>query len=372
MKRVLSTILILVIAGFSLTTCKNQGKKSEEEKEVIKIGAILPLTGPLSQIGSDEKFAIDMALKEINEKKKQITVIYEDSKGKGKEGLLSVNKMKNQGVNKFILSTTPIVNAVLSHYKGDTSLLFFAQCMTPNILENHNNAARIYMTVDMETDLMRDYINKMNYNKIGVLFINNDFGKSATNMLIDKIGTEKIVSSQTFSFSDKNYKNQLNKIKKNNPEAIVIYSYPTQWINLVKQIEELNFNYNIIANSGFSFVFDNDIIAKTTILSNIVFPAPNYIYDSTSNAVLDFNNKLKEFGGDQVNYDILFFYDLMKIIAKNSEESNQKFLKKITSNKYYGISGEIKFNNENDVTLTDLKLAHVVDNKLNIINLSNK
>ena len=79
----------------------------KKEPEVIKIGAILPLTGDASIYGSALKEGLDLALEEINTKGgiigKKVVVIYEDSQADPKVAVSAINKLINIDKVKIIL-----------------------------------------------------------------------------------------------------------------------------------------------------------------------------------------------------------------------------------------------------------------------------
>jgi len=80
-------------------------------KEPIKIGAILPLSGPVSIFGNWIKEGIDLALKDINTNR--IKVIYEDSKLDAKEGVSAFNKLVDVDGAKIIITAMSLVTVPL-------------------------------------------------------------------------------------------------------------------------------------------------------------------------------------------------------------------------------------------------------------------
>lgn len=353
-KRIISIVMLIALIS-SLVVFNGCGKK---EEKVIKIGAVLPLTGYLSELGSDEKLAIELGIEKFDTKNK-IEIIYKDSKGQAKESLSAVSQLINQGVDKIILSTSSVVLANLGRFNSK-EYLFIAQCMSPNVVENYKNAIRIYASVDDETDLMADYINKNDLNKLSLMYINNDFGQNSISELLNKINNKKDLQKETFNFGDKDYKNNIAKIMYFNPNALIVYSYPQQWPNIIQQLNQYKFNKLIIANSGLSFLINK--IDKYNISDSIIAPIPKYIYAKDDNTMNSFKKLLKQRTDKSANYDIIYFYDMMKILVNNLYDypniSNQELIKKITSKNYSGVSGELTFNNR-DAKSIDLKFMKI-------------
>lgn len=61
-------ILGLFLSSFLfLTSCSNLAKDNEEATNLIKLGMIIPQTGPVSNYGQSVQKGIDLAIKEINQ-----------------------------------------------------------------------------------------------------------------------------------------------------------------------------------------------------------------------------------------------------------------------------------------------------------------
>ncbi len=82
LKIVMAVILLFVFLFYG---CRESAEKKQEmkaNKEVIKIGVILPFSGLKGYLAEEEKKAIELAVKEINSKNNReiIQLIFADSK----------------------------------------------------------------------------------------------------------------------------------------------------------------------------------------------------------------------------------------------------------------------------------------------------
>ena len=107
-KVILAIVAVLAIAAIIALGIKNQMQKQPDDENVIKIGAILPLTGAFAFEGEKAAAAIRMAADEFNESpsaKKKIKLLLEDGKftvinGTGDNAYFSVEAViGNQGRN---------------------------------------------------------------------------------------------------------------------------------------------------------------------------------------------------------------------------------------------------------------------------------
>ena len=114
MKKIMSILGIAALA-ISLLSSGCSGEKT------IKIGAILPLSGPLASIGKDIKFAIDIAVNDVNAKggirNKPVQVFFEDSLGIPENGIAAFEKLRQEmGVKVIIGACSSQVTLALAPY----------------------------------------------------------------------------------------------------------------------------------------------------------------------------------------------------------------------------------------------------------------
>ncbi len=96
----------------------------------IRLGAILPLTGPAAEIGTEEQRGIQFAVKQANDKGgiggRPIAVLFEDNQAKPDLSVLSFNKLVN-------LDQVPVV---LTGYSGPTLAMAPLATRTQTLLIN--------------------------------------------------------------------------------------------------------------------------------------------------------------------------------------------------------------------------------------------
>jgi branched-chain amino acid transport system substrate-binding protein len=367
----LLAIIFVLTLGLSLSGCKNSSKK--KDNDAIKIGAILPLTGSLANTGQENKIGIELALEEINKDDKILEVIYVDSKGDATNSVNSAKMLDTKGINKMILSTTATIIPILSMYKNNESMFFAANCMNPHVVDDYPNAIRVYMSVENETQVMADYSKSQNYQKIATLNINNDFGKEEIAQYIEKLEKQMdkplSLKQETFEFSEKDIKLKLLKLKSFNPDILVICSFPDQWAGIISQLSEINYEGKILANSGFGLTAENDHFKTIPLMKQIYFAAPNYVIHKDKEEIKRIIDKVKREHNINANFNLLYFYDLMKILAQNVEfaEDNKIFIKEIIDKEYDGITGKIIFNQFGDIIPAETKLVNLIDGEYSIV-----
>jgi branched-chain amino acid transport system substrate-binding protein len=372
-------IAAVAVLGIALVVMLSNRPESDttnvngKDKEVIRIGAILPLTGPLANLGFENKAGIELALERINQNGKRLEVVFEDGKGDATSSVSAMKMLEMQGIDKVILSTTQTTAAILSLYNNDDKFFFSANCLTKGIIDNTNNAMRLYFSSENETSMMANHIIHNRFQKIATFRINTESGLEPIESLKQKIkalNPNVKFYDQTFEFSDKDYRAVFTNIKNFEPDVLVVYSYPDQWKNIVKQLAEQNMRYPILANSGFGLTAEHEYYKHLEIMNLIVFPSPRFVMDKDKPEVKQLIQELKDKYGIEANFNVLYLYDNIMVIADNLEyaSNNKIFINSICQKEYRGITGKISFSSNHDITPTELLMVRLVNGRYEAIN----
>jgi len=280
MKKRSSLLLILSISLLAVFffTCE------KKQENLIKIGAVLPLTGKVSFLGVGEQNAMTLAIKYSNEnlmKNKKLEIIYEDCQGETDLAVTAANKLIN--VDKcdiIIASTTNVAEGIIPLIeKSEKDIIMLALTISPNITHKSNRIFRIWPNAFQEREILSEYINQK-YNQIGVLYVESDYGILAKEIM-DKLIGKKIKIAESYPRGSSDFKNILTKFADKDINAISLISYPPEFISIVKQLKELKLNLDIIGDIGFTFDFVINALGELT--NGIVFTAPKYTIDLEDN-----------------------------------------------------------------------------------------
>jgi branched-chain amino acid transport system substrate-binding protein len=352
-----ASLIILVAVGILIFSISENKKYEENDKKVIKIGAILPLTGDYALAGQNTKLGIDLAIKSLNEKNNKNSfvyeVIYEDTKGEPKIGINAVNKLINidkveyiidNSISSITLATTPIVekNKVVMLSTGATS---------PDITEAGDYLFRIWNSDELEINAMFKKIEEnVNIKNITILFANNDYGKGFQKVIEKKHTNHHFtINFESFELGQRDFKNQIIKIKNNSSDAIYLIGYSNECIQIIKKLKELNYKGIILGTTVMLDPSVFDVIKEIKYTFYYPYPINNSILGHT-----EFVNKYKKLYNEEppvlsdVGYDAIMLLNLA--ITKGSKydgEIIKNFF--LQMNEYDGASGKIKFDKNGDV-----------------------
>jgi len=355
MKRIFSLVVILlIICGLIWVSCQ---KKVEEK--VVKIGAVLVLTGPDAKAGQSAKQGIEMAVEEINAsggvKSRKIKVIYEDDGGEPQKSVSAVQKLIN--VDKVLAILGPMwsscVLAVAPIVESKGVVILSPTASSPKITYAGDYIFRNTYSDAIEGAKTAEFASKeLKYGKAGILFINNDYGvglKDAFKRKFEELGG-KIVIDEGYDPKTTDFRTILVKVKERSPEVIYIAGY-SEMGQLLRQMRETGIKIPVLS----CIMFEISDIAKVAgkAAEGVIYAYPSYDPEKGNEITLKFAKKFKEKYGTLPDPEAAFSYDAVKILALAMEkggftsEDIKNALYKIKG--YNGITGKTSFDENGDV-----------------------
>ncbi len=361
MKQLSSKTYLTVIIAFMaimLVTILGCTKTKEKEPEVVKIGAILPLTGNTSMIGEYIKSGIDLAVKDVNSKGgingKQLVVEYGDSKNEAKEGVTIFNSFTSVKKIPVIISAMTGVTQALIPLADQTNTVLFATTVSASGIPSQSPwVYRLFITADIDAKTMAEYAARNNINMVGIFYVNDDFGKSFAKVFSETFERKggKVVFLESFEKGDKDFKNSLIKIKKYDVQAIYLLGYANNLGIIPKQMREMGIKSKILSIGTIGQ--PNVIKQAGDALEGTIFTTTEFSADSPKSEVARsfVENFIKTYG-EKPNYFSAFAYDSISILADvikkhgYSSESIKKGLSGIRG--FEGITGKISIKSTGD------------------------
>ncbi len=346
---------------------------SKQDENVIKIGAILPLTGNLSYIGIEEQRGFDMAVAAYNSSnpKIKIQMVYEDSKGDPQNGVAIFNKMINiDKIDHIISSASGVTNALLPLASGK-DINFFAITIQPDVTLGHNNVFRIWPDSKQEWQLLMKYITDNKLKNFGLYYVNAEYGLLGKNFFETEIPQSEGVLqyAEAISIGQTDFRNIIAKHKNTPTDRIIALLYPGEAINLVKQMRESNVNTEIL--SYLTFTYDNVQTALVKEADNTVFTAPEFAIENLNAKGEEFKKAFNSQYGQMPNWNVAFPYDIIQIIGQALTVTGSTDVKKLReeirrTKNFEGITGEISIDANND-SKTSMYLVKLKDGKIEMI-----
>ncbi len=337
-----------------------------ERKETIKIGAIIPFSGPAAH-HVDVMDAMFLAADEINSwggiNGRKIEFIIEDSKTNKEEGKKAFNRIEAAYHPVLYISTTGSVSMALAPLAEKNEVVLVGLVVTtPKLTKQRKWVFRYFATVRSEVQPILYILSDLKVKKLGILYQNDEYGTPIYESLEREFkrngGT---VRSEAFNPEKFDYKKQITNLK--DMEAIYAVCFAPHLKNVFRQLREENFRGFILGSAGAacsevtSMPEVNGMYVATPIIYN-----PNYLFAKEA------KEKYEARYNKRFNHQAANGYDLMKLMAGllEDKEVSRKSVKSVLEEGfiYSGVLGSIDVKpGEHDI-LFPLYPAQIVDGKL--------
>ncbi len=245
-------VVITVVTAFALSVfwtsaCSNmkRGSRSGEGgKNKLTIGIIMPLTGALAQYGKNCVNGINLAVSEVNQSGKlEFKTIVEDERTSPKDAVAAFNKLVSADRVSVIVGplASSSVMAVAPLANQNRVIVFSPGASSPKLTGAGPYVFRDWQSDALEAKVMSTYLLKQGHKRVAILAVNNDFGVALANYFTQNFSKSggMIVATDTFEQDATDFRAQLAMIKRANPGALYLLSYPQETALIVNQAREI-------------------------------------------------------------------------------------------------------------------------------------
>jgi len=371
MSKIVKIIIGLVVVVIILIAISG-GRNTESGP--IKIGFIAPLSGGAASYGEPVKKGVEMAVSEINDnggiKGRQLEVIYEDGKCDNKDAtsaaqkLISIDKVKviiGMICSGELLSAAPVAETA--------KVVLLGQGSSPEIT---NAGDYIFRSFPSDTVVGKALVENMTKNKVKTVAMLS--GSTAYTLGLQKDfegrikdSDIKLVASENYTDTTKDFRSILQKIKLTNPDVLILNTQtPADGGRAAQQARDLGITSQFYTAyfSGPEFVGLGKAVEGTYVVD-----APSLAADNQR--ANDFLIKSKEKYGTEVTYP--FFsanaYDQVYLLAQifadfGTNDSDMIKTALYNTKDFNGVTGNFGFDSNGDVTGIGMRMTQIKDGKL--------
>jgi branched-chain amino acid transport system substrate-binding protein len=356
----LSVLTVLVAMG-----CGKQASN------VIKLGAILPLTGDTASYGKNAQSGIDLAVEGINaaagNNGKKLQVIYEDDKGLASEAVKIIQKMITvDKVPVAMGSAGSSVTLAMAPVANRNKVVLISPISSSKELTTQGGEYffRVCPSDAFQSRILAAWIWKLGLKTVGVIYVNNSWGNGLKEEFIaqyEKLGG-KIVLVEASIEGQKDFRAQISKTLDKKPDALFAPTYGKEGGLLLKQAKELGLTIPI---------FGGDVWSSPELLESAGDAAEGVYLTLPAKFAGDkyqqFAAKYKRKFGKEPDIYAAYSYDMAKILAEAfvqgsmTGEELMKYLR--TMPEYDGVTGKTKFDEHGDVVTKSFSKQRIVGGK---------
>jgi ABC-type branched-subunit amino acid transport system substrate-binding protein len=357
-------IALLIVAIVALAGCIMAGT------ETAQIGVMMCLSGDLGPVGPGLVEGVELAAWDANrEERINVSLIIEDTATSADKAVEVGTKLIDiDGVQVIVgPMMSPSVLSLAEKANDNKVVLISPSGTAASISDAGDYIFRVCPSDDLQGRALADLADAKEYTKVATLVVNNDYGVGLEDTFEAEFSGE-VTSTVRFESGKADYRTELETIKGDSPEAVMIVAYPESATVILKQAMELNLGTDWIAAEG---IADPVMLERPEIipeLEKMLFTKPVSPKDLAS--YQDFLELFHEKYGDDKDPGIYaeYAYDATNLAieaiidAGNDGEKIKDALYEIGDG-YEGASGIKTFDENGDVT-SDFDILGVRNNEM--------
>lgn len=252
-------------------------------QETIKIGAILAVTGPASNLGAPEARTLEMLTEEMNVKGgingRKIQLIIKDSASSPEKAVSFAKQLiEEEKVFAIIGPSTSGETMAIKNIaeEGKTILL---SCAAAEVIVNPV-ASYVFKVAPKDSfavEMIFDQMKKMKISKIGVLSSNTGFGKAGKEQIEKLAPTHgiQIAANEVYDKAATDLTAEVTKLKAANVQAILNWSIEPAQAIVLKNVKQLGLSAPVFQSHGFANI--QYAKAAGAAAEGVIFPASRII-----------------------------------------------------------------------------------------------
>lgn len=310
MKKIL--ILILTLATFVTACQQKQEPSTPQQKPVIKIGAILPLTGDAGFLGEGIKNGITMAWEYLPKTHFNYQIVFEDDQMDPKKTAVAAQKLIHTDKVDFLISASSGTGNVITPIAEQNKVVHFGIASDAHIADGKYNFIH-WTQPQEEARALAEVLQEKKLHRIAAFIFNQQGTQAILNKVKEAIQSTdiQIVYTASINPGERDFRIMLNKAKVKKPDVYFLSMLPPEMEILAKQFKELHIEQPLIAIESFGFsstpeIFNGRWFIDAADMSPEMIEKFQSKYDQTSMAA----------AGNG--------YDIIKMIAHVCENSDTK------------------------------------------------
>ncbi|RJP19386.1 MAG: branched-chain amino acid ABC transporter substrate-binding protein [Candidatus Abyssobacteria bacterium SURF_5] len=363
------TILLFFVSPLSCGGSTSQ--------KVVKIGAIVPLTGPAAAPGNEMNNAVILAAEEWNSADKmggyKIVVDSKDDASDPKQAVSAAHA----------LMSDPLVFGVVAHLNSgcflpaskiyhSTGVVAISGATTnPQItLQGFPEIFRICSTDLVQGEITGRCIRDLGYSRVAVIHDKTQYGMGLAEVVRDtaaKLGLQ-VVSFDGIDVGEKDFRALLTKIKDQRPDVVYFGGMYDEAGLIVAQMRALQMDQQFISDDG---VFGQDFIdaggAETegAIISMVGAPLTELSQadDFMRKYEQRFGTKIQNYGPYAYDVANILLSALARVIERNGRPDKALLLEEVRKTEHDGVIGRTSFDEKGDTRNQLITLYRVTEGK---------
>lgn len=212
--------------------------------DALKVGVILPLTGPSSYIGTSIKNGMEIATDEFNarpDKPFALKLEYSDTGGQPAKAVTAWQALAASLSPQAVIAVQEGVKGLLPLAASDRRVLLATSVPDNGIAGVNPWAFRFFINAKTDAGMIAKYaVEKLGKKRLALIYVNDSMGTSyreSFTATVKELGAE-VVTEQAFGPADTEFRNQVLRIKEATPDAVYLVGYGKSLSSIPTQLRE--------------------------------------------------------------------------------------------------------------------------------------
>ena len=365
-------LLILMAGLLTLVGCGDGGSGADGSGQIIKIGHVAPLTGPISHLGKDNERGAQLAIDEANAagitiggEKVEFRLLSEDDEANPQKGTVVAQKLVDSGVAGVIGHLNSGTTIPASKIYHDAGLAQISPSATAIMYthQGYKTAFRVMANDEQQGKVLGDYaVKTIGAKKIAVIDDRSAYGKGLADEFekAAKSAGGEVVTREFTETTKTDFTAILTKIKGLNPDVIFYGGMDAQAGPMMKQVKNLGITATYLSGDG--------IQSKQFLV--LAGEEGEGAYASSPGLPLEkmdggksFQEKFLQTYHEDIQIYAPFTYDATSILIDamvRADSSNpESYLPLLSQTDYQGVTGQIRFDENGDLRGGSISLYRV-------------
>lgn len=250
-----TTAVATVVALGFVAAC---GRK--QQTEAIRVGAILPLTGPAAFLGEEERKGLE-AMRTLLEAEigRPVQILYEDSQNESKLAINAYSKLSQVDRVPAVIVTHSGVAGPISEFvsttgaSGEQPLILATIVASTKITKNNSVVYRVYPSgADEAAAIARYAFAELKIARPAIFYQNDDYGLDALSHFTALAASNgsAVLASEPFAKDAVDHRSTIEKILAKTPDSVYVVGNTPAFASAVRQLREAGFTGVLLSGSG--------------------------------------------------------------------------------------------------------------------------
>jgi branched-chain amino acid transport system substrate-binding protein len=334
-------------------------------QQVVKIGAVAPMSGPNAHLGKDNDNAARMAIDELNAKgftlggkKVTLQLLSEDDASDPKQGTAVAQKLVDAHVAGVIGHLNSGTTVPASKIYNDAGIPQISPATTaPAYTRQHFPGAFRTVASDAKLGgtLARYAIQNLKVKNIAVIDDRTTYGQGVADEFLKgaKAPGVRVVGKEFTNPNATDYTAILTSIKAKKPDLVFFGGMDSVGGPMLKQMKALGINALYMGGDGICTESLGRLAGDAIGEGKVVCAEAGGVLGNQEKGLADFRERYKKKFGQDIQLYAPYVYDAVMVMAAAMQKANSadpvKYLPELKKIKYEGVTGTIQFEPSGDL-----------------------